>query len=99
MPSAGAICNATEGCAWIDVCDTDILYANGDLPVGCARISAKKDRVEFGSRSFDGASNRDVYIIRNNQVVGKFDNNGLTVYGTITSTGGFSTNSALRATK
>ncbi|MGO4763801.1 hypothetical protein AB4120_14790 [Cupriavidus sp. 2KB_3] len=82
MPSAGAKCT-DEGCAWVDVCDADVMHAKGDVPVGCARIAAKADRVEFGSRNFDGAAPRDIYIIRDGRAVARFDADGLTVFGKI----------------
>lgn len=91
FPSAGAVANADNGYAWFDACDTDIMDATGSTPVACARMGIKPDRVEFGSRNFDGAPEKDIYIIRNRQVVAKFDAGGLTVYGTVKATGGFST--------
>ena len=88
MPSAGAVAHPDNGFAWFDACDTDILHAAGGVPVSCARLGIKPDRVEVGSRSFDGAPAKDVYIIRNNQVVGRFHAGGLEVFGTISATGG-----------
>lgn len=76
--------NSDNGFAWIDACDADLLNANGNVPVTCARMGIKPDRVEFGSRNFDGGAQKDIYIVRGSQVVAKFTSTGLRVYGTVT---------------
>ncbi len=83
MPSAGASPHPDNGYAWFDACDADILHAYGDVPVTCARVGIKSDRVEFGSRNFDGGMPKDVYIIRDRQVIGRFHAGGLEVFGTV----------------
>lgn len=83
-PSAGAVPNPDNGFAWIDACDADIRDSNGGVPVTCARVGVKADRVEFGSRNFDGGNPKDIYIIRGTQPVARFHAGGLEVYGTIT---------------
>lgn len=83
VPTAGAVPHPDNGFTWVDACDADVLHANGGTPVSCARMGIKPDRVEFGSRSFDGSTPRDVYIIRDRQVVARFHQGGLDVYGTI----------------
>lgn len=82
-PSAGASAHPDNGFAWFDACDADILFADGGVPVTCARLGIKPDGVEMGSRSFDGASAKPVYIIVNRQRVARFDADGLTVYGAV----------------
>lgn len=83
-PSAGAVPDLDNGYAWVDACDADILNANGNVPVTCARMGVKADRVEFGSRTFDGGAYKDVYIVRGRDVIARFHAGGLIVNGTIT---------------
>jgi hypothetical protein len=83
MPSGGALPHPDNGYAWMDACDADILHSNGSVPVTCARVGVKHDRVEFGSRNFDGGIPKDVYIIRDRQVLARFHSGGLDVYGKI----------------
>lgn len=79
MPSAGAVEHPDNGFAWVDACDVDV--KDNDNAVGCARMGVRSNAVEFGSRSFNGAAVKDVYIIRDRKIVAKFDAEGLTVYG------------------
>jgi hypothetical protein len=83
MPSAGAMPHADNGYAWFDACDADILSAAGNVPVTCARMGIKPDRVEFGSRNWDGGLQKDVYIVRDRQVIARFHAGGLEVFGTV----------------
>jgi hypothetical protein len=57
--------------------------------VTCARMGVKLDRVEFGSRNWDGGMPKDIYIIRGTQVIARFHAGGLDVYGVVRATGGF----------
>lgn len=83
FPSAGAVAHPDNGYAWFDACDADLMHANGNVPVTCARMGVQTDRVEFGSRNFDGGAQKDIWIVRDRQVVAKFDATGMTVYGTV----------------
>jgi hypothetical protein len=83
FPSQGAQANPDNGFAWFDACDADLMDAFGDVPVTCARMGIKPDRVEFGSRSFDGGVSKDIYIVRDRQVIARFDASGLTVFGEV----------------
>lgn len=85
FPSPGADENSDNGYAWIDACDANLTSANGDVPVTCARMGIKSDRVEFGSREFDGGKAKNIYIIKGRKILAKFDDNGLTVFGEIKS--------------
>ena len=76
--------NSDSGYAWIDACDADLLNANGTTPVTCARMGVKEDKVEFGSRNYDGGAIKPVWIIVGNTHVATFDASGLKVFGTIT---------------
>lgn len=82
-PSAGAVPHPDNGYAWFDACDKDLMTASGNVPVTCARMGVQTDRVEFGSRNFDGGAQKDIWIVRDRQVVAKFDATGMTVYGTV----------------
>lgn len=88
-PSAGAVANPDNGYAWFDACDKDLMNAGNSnpVPVTCARMGVQTDRVEFGSRNFDGGAQKDVWIVRDRQVVAKFDSTGLTVFGTVKASG------------
>lgn len=88
-PSAGAVANPDNGYAWFDACDKDLMNAGNSnpVPVTCARMGVQTDRVEFGSRNFDGGAQKDVWIVRDRQVVAKFDAAGLTVFGTVKASG------------
>lgn len=86
-PSANAIAHPDNDYAWFDACDKDLMTANGNVPVTCARMGVQTDRVEFGSRNFDGGAQKDVWIVRDRQVVAKFDATGLTVFGTVKASG------------
>lgn len=86
-PSIGAIPHPDNGYAWFDACDKDLMTANGDVPVTCARMGVQTNRVEFGSRNFDGGAQKDVWIVRDRQVIAKFDAAGLTVFGTVKASG------------
>lgn len=87
FPSAGAAPHPDNGYSWFDACDADLQHANGNVAVTCARMGVKHDRVEFGSRNFDGGMPKDVYIIRDRQIIGKFDSTGLTVFGIVKAQG------------
>ncbi len=69
----------TGGVAWIDVCNQDRMYANGDI--GAARVASFSDKVQIGSVSFGGAV-LDVEFIRGNvsNVVFKIDSNNATYW-------------------
>jgi hypothetical protein len=82
MPKGQAIEHPDNGYAWFDACDSDIMDNNQS--VVCARMGIKSDRVEFGSRNFNGAQAKDVYIVRDRQVIAKFTEGGLQVFGTVT---------------
>lgn len=86
-PSAGAVAHPDNGYSWFDACDKDLMAANGNVPVTCARMGVQTDRVEFGSRNFDGGAQKDVWIVRDRQVIAKFTSTGLTVFGTVTANG------------
>lgn len=81
FPSAGAVEHPDNGFAWFDACDADIM--NNNNPVVCARMGIKGDRVEFGSRNFNGAPSKDVYIIVDRTVVARFAKDGLHVNGKV----------------
>lgn len=83
FPSAGAVANPDSGFAWFDACDADLMHANGNVPVTCARMGVKADRVEFGSRHFDGGTPKDIYIIKGTSVIARFGSDGLTVNGPV----------------
>lgn len=87
FPSAGASAHPDNGYSWFDACDADIQHANGNVPVTCARMGIKPDRVEFGSRNFDGGAPKNIYIVRDRQVIAIFDEYGLTVFGTVRARG------------
>lgn len=48
-----------NGITWMDACDAD-LNADATIPVTCARVGVRSDRVEFGARSFNGGVLRPV---------------------------------------
>jgi hypothetical protein len=75
MPKAGATEVNNEGYAWLDVCDTDCL--DNDPAVGVARVGIKSDRVEFGSKGFEGATGKPVSIIVDGTEVARFTSSGL----------------------
>lgn len=83
LPGKDAKENPDNGFSWIDVCDADV--TDNDDPVSCARVGIKSERVELGSRSFNGSIPRDVVIVRNGKPVARFTESGLHVYGEITS--------------
>jgi hypothetical protein len=83
-PSPGAEPDPDNGYSWFDACDANLMHSKGDTPVTCARMGIKADRVEFGSREFDGGAQKDVYIIRGKEVLARFGADGLTVYGPVT---------------
>lgn len=63
MPGPGATESAGEGFAWFDVCDRDCLDTNG--PVNTVRLGARSDRMEIGSRSYNGATTRPLHLTSN----------------------------------
>jgi len=60
MPNGAAAENGTNGYAWIDVVDTD---CSADNPAMCtARIGIRSTHIEFGSRSYNGATLKPLYL-------------------------------------
>ncbi len=51
-----------NGYAWFDACDKDLLLGTGTIAVSCARVGIRSDRVEFGSRSFEGGPVRKLAL-------------------------------------
>ncbi|MGJ0531820.1 beta strand repeat-containing protein [Methylocystis sp.] len=60
MPNGSPAEFGTNGYAWLDVCDTDILV--GNPAVTCGRIGARSGAIEMGSRSFNGASAKPLWL-------------------------------------
>lgn len=64
MPNGSPAQFLDNGYTWLDACDTDILSTTG-IPVTCARVGIRSDRVEFGARYFDGGTAKPVHIAQN----------------------------------
>ena len=63
MPNGNSVSEVgNNGYAWFDACDKDLLLGTGTMPVSCARVGIRSDRVEFGSRAFDSGPVRKVSI-------------------------------------
>lgn len=56
MPNGTPAEFGNNGYTWMDVCDTDLLLGTGTMPVTCGRVGIRSDRVEVGTRTFDGGT-------------------------------------------
>lgn len=65
LPNGTPTESATNGYAWFDVCDTDLVSTPAAATV-CTRQGIKSDRAEFGSRSFNGAVAKPVSFMVSN---------------------------------
>lgn len=61
MPSGSPGDFSDNGICWLDVCDTECLSTNP--PLAAARVGITSSSVQFGSRAFNGASNKKVEFI------------------------------------
>jgi hypothetical protein len=60
MPNGSATEYTNNGFAWFDVCDTDCLTTNPAL--ASARVGITATFVEFGSRAFNGATQKPIHF-------------------------------------
>lgn len=67
MPNGTPTENAGNGFAWMDVCGTDISTTNP--AINCARVGMTSTGAEFGSRTFNGASELPLLLTVNGVTV------------------------------